>query len=244
MHSAQDEIAMMHPDSDVLDVVDCLRHTLHVKYNDPDLEAKAWPTLFPYGCSSWNDRCGAQLAEYQKHRLLDVDPRFWSNPFWSFFNFDRRTKRTIMGYNRCITIDPKITMAKTVGDVQAGMKRMHSDAHNTQHSDRNIRAQHCPHIQIILESAVARCSRHELRTRQTRLFHHPDDERQLARIACLYGEALTKWNKQQLRVQGIARQLHSRLHHCLYEKMGTLQAKHIASIQWSIRKSHHILMEA
>ena len=121
----------MHPDNDVLDAVDCLRHTLHIKYNDPDLEAKAWPTLFPYGCGSWNECCGTQLAEYQKHRLLDVDPRFRNDPFWSFFNFDRRTKRAIAGYNRNITIDPKTTMAKTTGDVRAGMKRTHSDARNT-----------------------------------------------------------------------------------------------------------------
>ena len=44
------EIAIMHPDDSVQSVIENLKQTTHIKYNDPDLEAKAWLTLFPHGC--------------------------------------------------------------------------------------------------------------------------------------------------------------------------------------------------
>ena len=74
-------------------------------------------TLFPYGNGSWHQNCGVQLGEYQKHRLLDVDAQFRHDPFWSFFNFDRRLKKHISGYNRSVMVNPKTTTAKTAGDV-------------------------------------------------------------------------------------------------------------------------------
>ena len=100
-----DEIAITHPDDSVQSIIDDLKQTTHIKYNDPDLKAKAWPTLFPHRCGSWNERSSIQLAEYQKPRLLDFDPRFRNDPFWSFFNFDRRMKRSIAGYNHTVTFD-------------------------------------------------------------------------------------------------------------------------------------------
>ena len=119
-----DEIAITHPDDSVQSVIDDLEQTTHIKYKDPDLEAKAWPTLFPHGYGSWNGRSSIQ-AEYQKPRLLDVNPRFRNDPFWSFFNFDRRIKRSIAGHNRTVTFDPQTTTAKTAGDVRDKFKRKH-----------------------------------------------------------------------------------------------------------------------
>ena len=130
IHTHRDEIAAVHPDASVQNALDELRRSTRIKYNDPDLEAKAWPTLFPYGCGSWNERSDIQLAEYQKSRLLDIDPRFRNDPFWSFFNFDRRMKRTIAGYNRTVTFDPKNTTTKTAGDVRDTLKRKHDSLTN------------------------------------------------------------------------------------------------------------------
>lgn len=120
----------MHPDDSVQDTIADLQKTTYIKYNDPDLEAKAWPTLFPHGCGSWNERSSVHLVEYQKSRLLDVDPRFRNDPFWSFFNFDHRIKRTIASYNRTVTFHPQTTIAKTAGNVRDQFKCKHEGKNN------------------------------------------------------------------------------------------------------------------
>ena len=95
LHASEDVVAQMHPNSDTRASWRNAQEACNVKFNDPNLEAKAWPTLFPYGRGSWHANCGVKLGEYQRHRLLDIDPRFRNDPFWSFFNFDRRTKQII-----------------------------------------------------------------------------------------------------------------------------------------------------
>ena len=84
IHARHDKIEMMHLDDSVQDAIADLQKTTHIKYNDLDLEAKAWPTLFLHGCGSWIEQSSIQLAKYQKSQLLDVDPHFRNNPFWSF----------------------------------------------------------------------------------------------------------------------------------------------------------------
>ena len=49
-----------------------------IVYGDPDLEAKLFPHLFPYGKDSWykipkTDGKGLTMGFYHKHRLLHVD---------------------------------------------------------------------------------------------------------------------------------------------------------------------------
>lgn len=71
-----------------------------MKYSDPNLEAKAWPHLFPYGCGSWNYGQGIGMTDYCKHRLLNYDNRWRSDPHWSFFWYDRMIKSRIFYYNK------------------------------------------------------------------------------------------------------------------------------------------------
>lgn len=66
IHIEYDEITTMNLDNSVQDALDDLQKTVPAKYNQPDLEAKAWPKLLPHRCGSWNGQSTVHLAECQK----------------------------------------------------------------------------------------------------------------------------------------------------------------------------------
>ena len=72
----------------------------NLSYMDKDLEAKAWPCLFPYGNGSWFSGGGLTPAEYCKMRLLNYDSRWRDDHDWAFFWVDRMIKSRIFYYNR------------------------------------------------------------------------------------------------------------------------------------------------
>ncbi len=76
-----------------------LRDIIFVNYNDPDLEAKRWPHLFPEGNGSWKKRTSLKQQTYVKHRLLGIDPRFRKNNEFMFFWYDRLLKERLLYYN-------------------------------------------------------------------------------------------------------------------------------------------------
>ena len=77
-----------------------------VTYSDPNLEAKIFPQLFPYGLGSWK-RSTAKgsaftIGAYHKHRLLHADRRWANDRFYPFFAFDRNMKARIFYINNVL----------------------------------------------------------------------------------------------------------------------------------------------
>ena len=77
-----------------------------ITYGDPDLEAKLFPHLFPYGKGSWyhlpKDTPGLTMEFYHKHRLLHVDRRWANNRLYPFFAFDRNMKARLNHINAAL----------------------------------------------------------------------------------------------------------------------------------------------
>jgi hypothetical protein len=75
----QQQFGIQHPKTDAL------KKTVSVTYADKDLEAKAWPHLFPTGEGSWFRDSKVTTLDYVKFRLLSMDPRFRLEKQFSFF---------------------------------------------------------------------------------------------------------------------------------------------------------------
>lgn len=89
----------------------------NTSYNDVELEAKAWPHLFPYGNGSYHYTSKISISEYVKYRLLNFDSRWRKDPHWAFFFFDRMVKQRILYANRMRKANPQNAKHLTVGDV-------------------------------------------------------------------------------------------------------------------------------
>ena len=92
----------------------CRSH--HLSLNDPQLEQKLFPHLYPHGTGRYNYRCSSgddntrviTLGMYVKMRLLHVDHRWRHDKLWMFFAYDWVMKNRIIQYNlKC----PKTTVA-------------------------------------------------------------------------------------------------------------------------------------
>ena len=75
--------------------------TPKLKQDDPQLEEKLFPALFPTGQGGWNSETKDALSfsSYLKMRLRSVDPRWRQDPKWILFNFDRAIKSRVFAYN-------------------------------------------------------------------------------------------------------------------------------------------------
>ena len=69
-----------------------LKQLTHVSYQDPYLEPKLWPHLFPFGTGGWSQDTCLKAGEYLKHRLLNLDARWRKDPSFSFHWYDRQIK--------------------------------------------------------------------------------------------------------------------------------------------------------
>lgn len=107
---AEDErnVPLIHPDMDTAAVshpkLNAPSKTNSLSYSDPDLEAKIWPHLFPYGTGSYRFRSDLDYAEYVKFRLLYPDSRFRDDINYSFFMYDRGIKAKIYYNAHCRTV--------------------------------------------------------------------------------------------------------------------------------------------
>ena len=77
-----------------------------VTYSDPNLEAKIFPHLFPYGFGSWkrpaSKTTAFTLGAYHKLRLLHADRRWANDRCYPFFAFDRNMKARIFYINNVL----------------------------------------------------------------------------------------------------------------------------------------------
>lgn len=72
----------------------------NLSFEDPDLEAKLFPHLFPYGMGSWQRmKGGITLGAYTKMRLKHADRRWANDRYYLYFTFDRLIKERIMFSN-------------------------------------------------------------------------------------------------------------------------------------------------
>ena len=103
IHECEDVAGIQHPEMKAPEEVTKAEKEIlsmtKVTYLDCNLEAKAWPHLFPYGTGSWAYGLGLTPTEYCKLRLLNYDNRWRKDPQWAFFWFDRLTKSRIFYYN-------------------------------------------------------------------------------------------------------------------------------------------------
>ena len=94
-------------------------HESKISYLDPDLEAKAWPCLFPFGVGSWYFRSELPMMTYVKRHLLNIDPRWRRDNQWPFFWLDRMFKARLF-YNaraRKASVTKEAENPVTVGDL-------------------------------------------------------------------------------------------------------------------------------
>ena len=85
-------------------------HDVAIKFADPYLEAKLFPSLYPYGAGQWHytftqdlpKSCRMGHGKYVRSRLLNWDPRFRDDPHWVFIQYDRKCWMQFDLYNRCI----------------------------------------------------------------------------------------------------------------------------------------------
>lgn len=86
-------------ESDLQDKLNSIRNIITVSYSDPNLEAKRWPQLFPYGKGSWRRNSSLKQQTYVKHRLFAIDARFRNCNEFMFFWYDRLIKERLSYYN-------------------------------------------------------------------------------------------------------------------------------------------------
>ena len=71
-------------------------HTLQqftrISYNDPYLEAKVWPHLFPFDNGGWFPGSLLKTGRYLKHKVLNLDARWRKDRRFSFHWYDRQSK--------------------------------------------------------------------------------------------------------------------------------------------------------
>lgn len=88
LHECEDIAGIQHPErnnpEEVTKAERDILSTTKVTYQDPNLEAKAWPYLFPYGTGSWAYGLSLTPTEYCKLRLLNYDNRWRKNPSGHF----------------------------------------------------------------------------------------------------------------------------------------------------------------
>lgn len=124
LNECEDVAGIQHPERKPEEVSKAERDILlatKVTYHDSNLEAKAWPHLFPYGTGSWDSGLGLSPTGYCKLRLLNYSNRWRKDPQWAFFWFDRLTKNRIFYYNRArrgkrIGRDELLTSMKVKGE--------------------------------------------------------------------------------------------------------------------------------
>ena len=75
-----------------------------LSFEDPALEAKLFPHLFPYGKGSWQRMLGGiTLGAYHKMRLHYVDQRWANDCYYFYFAFDQAMKNWIMFTSKAVT---------------------------------------------------------------------------------------------------------------------------------------------
>lgn len=124
LNECEDVAGIQHPERKPEEVSKAERDILlatKVTYHDSNLEAKAWPHLFPYGTGSWASGLGLSPTGYCKLRLLNYSNRWRKDPQCAFFWFDRLTKNRIFYYNRArrgkrIGRDELLTSMKVKGE--------------------------------------------------------------------------------------------------------------------------------
>jgi hypothetical protein len=88
---------------------DHLEGSFKLTYNDPQVEDKLFPHLYPYGvggfCSQLTEKPhlkGLAIGAYAKRRLLHSDPRWRHDKLWLFFMFDWSMRNRIKSYNNIV----------------------------------------------------------------------------------------------------------------------------------------------
>ena len=93
LDESNDVAGVQHPNMDHLDKrLHELKQLTKVSYNDPYLEAKLWPHLFPFGNGGWCQDSLLKTGEYLKHKLLNLDARWRKDQSFSFHWYDRQIK--------------------------------------------------------------------------------------------------------------------------------------------------------
>ena len=93
LNATIDVARVQHPNIDSLNKsLHELKDMTRVSYNDPYLEAKLWPQLFPFGNGGWFHSSLLKAGEYLKHRLLNFDSRWRKDESFSFHWYDRQVK--------------------------------------------------------------------------------------------------------------------------------------------------------
>ena len=89
-----------------------------LSFEDPHLEAKLFPHLFPHGKGSWRKESNAiTLGAYHRMRLNNVD-RCWANDrHYLYFTFDRTMKNRIIFSNKALSTNEKREKEVTAGDI-------------------------------------------------------------------------------------------------------------------------------
>ncbi len=87
-----DEIGFQHPIGKLEQSLKDLRDTTRITFNEPDLEAKLWPHLFPFANGGWSPDGDLKPVEYLKHRLLNIDDRWRKDESFSFQWYDKLVK--------------------------------------------------------------------------------------------------------------------------------------------------------
>lgn len=97
---------------------------VNIKFADPYMEAKLFPSLYPYGKGQWHytftkklpRKCRMSHGKYVRSRLLNWDARFRDDPHWIFLQYDRKCWMQFDIYNRCITANRAQAAQMTTND--------------------------------------------------------------------------------------------------------------------------------
>ena len=93
LNATIDVAGVQHPNINSLNTsLHTLQQWTRISYNDPYLEAKVWPHLFPFGTGGWFPGSLLKTGEYLKHKLLTLDARWRKDRRFSFHWYDRQSK--------------------------------------------------------------------------------------------------------------------------------------------------------
>ena len=95
-----------------------------LSFDDPHLEAKLFPHLFPYGKGSWKKKSYTiTLGAYNKMRLNNVDRRWANDRFYLYFTFYRSMKNRILFSNKALSTNKKRDKPLTASDINSSSEQ-------------------------------------------------------------------------------------------------------------------------